>query len=504
MTVEAMEAAQGAAAALRVRLDIGGPLLVKLGHFLGTRPDLVDDAYIDALVALPDRAPAPLPWETVRALLADAWSAAPEEALRSITVTPHAARILDQRHAATLPDGTPVSVRIIRPDARALVAQIETQRHQMQEIVALCCAADRGAMAGVIGGFRTWLVGQMDLAAELRHRNRIAASGDEQGADVAVVSALCTPDILVTAEEPGRPFTPVGEASAGETQALVRLAFRQIFRRGTGQDAPLASNITKESGRPAEWIGRGPYRPLTSIERQDVRALWSGLHAHDEASVLRAVLRSLQTSEKPALERLELLILSAMRRDVAARPEHKATTRRDSHGVDDVLLGILRAVRQTGLTMADGPLSAHRLLVATYRIVRLASAEIDPDELGRRCLAKLDIRDALDTLDLDQMGKVAVDLLLLLRDAPERLNQIAADLAEGSLGITLALDESSSTARAWNRRVRLIATAIASLGPFFLLSEIGTAELWGIPAYVALGPLLAVLYGWMLLQWRKL
>lgn len=502
MSVEPADTAADAAAILRERLEIGGPLLMKLGHFLGTRPDLVDDAYIDALVALPDSAVVPLPWETVRGLLTEAWGVSPEEKLGSIVAEPHAARILDQLHAATLADGTPASVRIIRPDARELAGQIATQRRALQEIVRLCCPTDRSAVAGVIASFGTWLADQMNLDAERRHRGG-ATSGD-RGAEPAVVPALCTPDILVTADEPRSPLGEVAKAGRGAADAVVRLAFRQVFDRCASQDAPIAANVAVERGRRAEWICRGPYRPLTAIEQQQVRALWSALHAHDEMRVLRAVRRSLQVAEKPAVERLELLVLSVLRRNVAARPEHKTAVTRESHGADDVLLGILRALRQTGLTMADGPLSAHRLLVVTYRIARLATSETEPDDVGRRCLARLDLRDALGTLDRDQIGKVAADLLLLLRDAPERLNQIAADLADGSLGITLILDESSKAAAAWNRRVRLIAAAIASLGPFFLLGQIGTAELWGIPLYVGLGLALVALYGWALVQWRNL
>jgi hypothetical protein len=305
----------------------------------------------------------------------------------------------------------------------------------------------------------------------------------------------------------GRPAPALTQGSVGTDggKTVIHLLFAQIFVRCSTQDMPTAANIGVGADGKAEWIGRGPYRPLSAIERQDVRALWAGLHAHDEGEVLRAVRRSLKDADTRAFEQLERSILSAMRRNVATSGSAgKIPGRREAHGVDDVLLGILRAVRRSGLSMAPGPLRAHRMFVAGYRIARWADAASNPEDAGRERLTQLDVRDALATLEPDQLRKIAVDLLLLLRHAPERLNQIAADLADGSLGITLTLDETSKAAEAWNRRVRILATAIASLGPFFLLGHVGTARMWGIPLYVGLGLVLVLLYGFMLLQWRNL
>ncbi len=99
---------------LRLALEELGPTFIKLGQILSTRPDLLPPDYITELSKLQDTAP-PLPWDAVRQVIADAWGCPPEERLAAIETVPLAAASLAQVHAATLPDGTPVVVKVQRP-----------------------------------------------------------------------------------------------------------------------------------------------------------------------------------------------------------------------------------------------------------------------------------------------------------------------------------------------------------------------------------------------------
>jgi len=500
MVVDAPEAPTGAIAPqLRDQLQRQGALFVKLGHYLATRPDLVDDADIDALTALPDTA-APLSFDIVRAMLARSWHGPVESKLGGLSATPFAARILDQLHAGTAIDGTAVLVRVIRPDAAALLRLIDDKQDALERLVRQCCPAARIAPRAVVADFRTWLADQIDLSLEGDRRSREARA---HGLAADSLAALCTTEVVVSRAGPRRAdFDDAVARPVASAGAMVRLLFDQVFKRHRAHDVPLESNMAAAPGAAAGWIADGPDRPLTAIEVADIRALWMGLHAHDEASVLRAIDRSVEGCEKPAREQLEREVLSSMRRNVAARPGTKPVAGR-GHAADDILLDILRATRAAGGTMASGPLSAHRMLIIGYRTARRLFAGSEPEKSGLRCLARLHIEEGLETLDAD-LGKIVVDLLLLLRDAPERLNQITADLADGTLGVVLTLDETAGAAEAWNRRVRLIATAIVSLGPFFLLGYVGRLEVLGIPLFAVLGLVLAALFAWMALQWRAL
>jgi ubiquinone biosynthesis protein len=97
-----------------------GPTFVKLGQVLSTRPDLLPPAYIAELARLQDTVP-PAPWEPVRAQLEAELGAPVEEVFATLDPEPIAAASLAQVHAATLPDGAEVVVKVQRPDIEATI-----------------------------------------------------------------------------------------------------------------------------------------------------------------------------------------------------------------------------------------------------------------------------------------------------------------------------------------------------------------------------------------------
>jgi ubiquinone biosynthesis protein len=105
---------------LRMALEELGPTFVKLGQVLSTRPDLLPPAYIAELARLQDTVP-PAPWEPVRAQLEAELGAPVEKVFATLDPEPIAAASLAQVHAATLPDGAEVVVKVQRPDIEATI-----------------------------------------------------------------------------------------------------------------------------------------------------------------------------------------------------------------------------------------------------------------------------------------------------------------------------------------------------------------------------------------------
>ena len=99
----------------RQALEELGPTFVKLGQLLSTRPDLLPPDYIAELIRLQDKVP-PLPWEVIRQVIVDELGAPPETVFRQVDPEPMAAASLAQVHAATLPDGQHVVIKVQRPN----------------------------------------------------------------------------------------------------------------------------------------------------------------------------------------------------------------------------------------------------------------------------------------------------------------------------------------------------------------------------------------------------
>lgn len=109
-------------APVRVRLALEelGPTFVKLGQILSTRPDLLPPAYIAELSKLQDTVP-PAPREEVMPLIERELGAPLDTLFATFDPEPIAAASLAQVHAATLPGGDEVVVKVQRPGIRPII-----------------------------------------------------------------------------------------------------------------------------------------------------------------------------------------------------------------------------------------------------------------------------------------------------------------------------------------------------------------------------------------------
>ncbi|HYI24811.1 MAG TPA: AarF/UbiB family protein [Thermomicrobiales bacterium] len=104
---------RGRPANLRAALEELGPTFVKLGQILSTRADLLPPAYIAELERLQDRVPSDDPASIVATIEAELGSPI-YQIFKEFDLTPLAAASIGQVHAAVLPDGSRVVVKVQR------------------------------------------------------------------------------------------------------------------------------------------------------------------------------------------------------------------------------------------------------------------------------------------------------------------------------------------------------------------------------------------------------
>ena len=107
---------------LRLALEELGPVFVKFGQILSTRPDLLTPEFAAELKRLQDRV-TPFPGAEARALIEAALGTPIEQAFASFETEPMASASVAQVHAATLRDGSDVVVKVIRPGIEAVIAE---------------------------------------------------------------------------------------------------------------------------------------------------------------------------------------------------------------------------------------------------------------------------------------------------------------------------------------------------------------------------------------------
>ncbi|VAX33918.1 Uncharacterized ABC1 family protein Rv0647c, partial [hydrothermal vent metagenome] len=107
-------------ARLRLAFEELGPSFIKLAQVLASRPDLITKAFADEFKKLQDEVP-PFPFHHVRETIKEDLGLPPEAFFESIDETPIAAASIAQVHYATLKDGTPVVIKVQRPDISDII-----------------------------------------------------------------------------------------------------------------------------------------------------------------------------------------------------------------------------------------------------------------------------------------------------------------------------------------------------------------------------------------------
>ena len=103
-------------------LEAMGPTYVKLGQIMAGRPDLLPDAYLKALARLQDKVK-PFPYEEVEKAILTELGVRVSKAFSEFGAFPIGAASLGQVHQAALRDGTPVVVKVQRPNIRQQIAE---------------------------------------------------------------------------------------------------------------------------------------------------------------------------------------------------------------------------------------------------------------------------------------------------------------------------------------------------------------------------------------------
>lgn len=107
---------------LRRALEELGPIFVKFGQLLSTRPDLVPDDIVAELNYLQDRV-TPFPNDKFRAIVEAALGASVDSIFESYDVQPLASASIAQVHAAVLKNGKHVVIKAVRPGIENIIAQ---------------------------------------------------------------------------------------------------------------------------------------------------------------------------------------------------------------------------------------------------------------------------------------------------------------------------------------------------------------------------------------------
>ncbi|MFZ1100605.1 MAG: ubiquinone biosynthesis regulatory protein kinase UbiB, partial [Steroidobacteraceae bacterium] len=223
---------------LRLALEELGPIFVKFGQAVSTRRDLLPEDIADELARLQDRVP-PFPGAQARRLIESSYGVPLTAVFASFDETPLAAASIAQVHAARLPGGEEVVVKVLRPDMRALIERDLEVLHALAELAQRYWPEGRRLRPReVVAEYQKTVLDELDLMREAANASQLKRNF--AGSDELYVPEVywdhCRSDVMVMERIHGVPISDLAALRAAGTniarlaESGVRIFFTQVFR----------------------------------------------------------------------------------------------------------------------------------------------------------------------------------------------------------------------------------------------------------------------------------
>jgi ubiquinone biosynthesis protein len=236
---------------LRRTMERLGPTFAKIGQMLSVRPDLIPPSYAAELARLQDEM-APFPFEQVRVEIEETFGEPLGDLYAEFDETPAAAASIGQVHMAVLLDGTPVAVKVQRPEIHDVIeADLDILRTQARRIQGRTDIGRRYDVVGLVDEFARVIHEECDYVHEGENAERLARQfAEDETVHFPKVYWERTSSTVLTLERiDGFPFNRLDELDRhgiDRVEAARRgivCYYEQIFMNGFYHADPHPGNV---------------------------------------------------------------------------------------------------------------------------------------------------------------------------------------------------------------------------------------------------------------------
>lgn len=494
---------------LRLALEELGPTFVKLGQILSTRADLLPPGYIAELEKLQDRVP-PEPFEAIAAVLEKELGARLADLFATVDPVPIAAGSIGQVHAARLPDGIDVVVKVQRPGVDLNIFEdLEILAHMARLGEARSGILKRADVVGLVKEFAWTIRAELDFRREGSNAERLGDHfADDPGIAIPnVYQEYSTHKVLTLSRIDGvridrfRQDAASTASASGIAERLVIAFARQILDLGMFHADPHPGNfLVREDGT----IGILDFGMVGMI---------------DDRLRERLLLLALAVSDRDSTRLVdEFALIGALpvgwNRHLMERDISHLVSQYVGASLQDIPLSVIvndamDLIRRHGLRLP----SELALLAKTASMLEALCRRLDP-EINVVLIVTPTIRHSMKRFYSPAFwGKrlrlQPLDAMLLGASLPGQVQRLLSRIDRNDLTFHVHYDELDKTLQNLNRMVNRLAlavmTAAAWVGLILLFSAVrpDLSQFPGNLFFMASGILvLAVLYG-LVQIWRS-
>lgn len=451
------------AAHVRLALQELGTTFVKLGQILSTRADLLPVEYRVEFARLQDD-DLPVPAVEIATAVASALGRPVEELFASFDWVPLAAASIGQVHAATLPDGREVVVKVRRP---GVVAQVHEDLGILRHLAARAerhwSTAARYDAVALVDEFAQVLTGELDYLREARDVERYRENfADDRDIHVPWVDWTRTAPAVLTMERirGTKPLDIVRLDALGIDRRAVAaraagIVLRTVFEHGFFHADPHPGNFFIEDDGRIGLVDFGMTGEVDERTRIQLSALLVAVVDEDADALIDALL-----DLGVARARLDRQALS---RDLDRFMARYAGLPLSELQIGRLVESALAVVREHGLALP--PRLA--LLLKTVVMAEGVGVQLDPDfhlstllaPLAGRLLAQQHAPRRVAA----RLRRAGVDAALLASDLPRRVRRLLIDAERGALHVGVYSDDADRLLRRLERMTnRLVLGVLAA------------------------------------------
>ena len=503
-------AAMSRGARLRLALQELGPIFVKFGQILSTRRDLMPPDIATELALLQDRV-APFDGETARRIVEAALAQDIREAFEHFDTASLASASIAQVHAARLPGGREVVVKVLRPD---IERQIDGDIALLSSIAALVerahPRAEKIRPREVVREIETTLAAELDLQREGANASVIRRFWkDSPDLYVPEVIWSHTAERVLTLERVyGIPSDDVAalDAAGIDRKALaakgVRVFYTQVFRDNFFHADAHAGNI---------WVDSDPARKdnprfiaidfgiVGQLSSEDQYYLAENFMAIFNRDYRRIAELHVQAGWMPATTRIDEL-------EAAARAvcEPYFTRPLSEISLAEVLVKLFRTAQKYELTLQPQLILLQKTLLNIEGVGRQLDPQLDIWAVAKPVLEKILVERYSPARLASEFRKRLPELVTRAPEMPKLLHDWLSQQTSGrhELGMrSTDLADLADTVRAMQRRIvsAILGTGLLIVAAVLYALEAGGPRIIDVPAaawIAGLGGLWALIAAW--------
>jgi ubiquinone biosynthesis protein len=439
--VASSEARVDLARSLRRAMDDGGVTFVKLGQQLSTRRDLMPVEFAEELSRLQDQA-APVPWPQVRDVLTAELGRPVDDVFAWVEEAPLAAASVAQVHAARLPDGTDVVVKVQRPGIAAVVERDLDILRNLARLLEIRTGWGRSmGVDQLAAGFADALREELDFTTERDNLRAMAvalAASPCRGVRVpAPDAALSTERVLVMERLTGTPLGMAGPewARVGAERrrelagALLATVFDQVLEHGLFHVDLHPGNVLLLDDGTLGVLDLGSVGRIDGTTRLAFARLLGAVGSGDSLSAADALLELVDRPDEIDERALERALGGLIVRYAAPGATMGA----------EVFAALFRLVTAHRLAVPPQVAALFRTFATLEGTLGLLDPSLDLVGAARET-ARGRFASALTPERLRRSAEEElVALLPILRRLPRRLDRVADAVEHGRLGVNVRL-----------------------------------------------------------------